>query len=206
MRVLRYSADAYNDTVNGLCGNEDVGQMSAWYMFNIEGQKYLNAGDADLGAMREIMQNYDQEYLDMDNIHTYSSPRGEKRFLEAACERMKTRFGVDIDPTCEIFSLIGAREGIAKCDLSCESDNLTPLLDLILEKTNEDKFIAKGICCGDEEIFADAVILATGHSATDIYQMLNDVAIKNNINKKSVGLHLNLRFLFIVYFSFLFSH
>ena len=25
-------ADAYNDTVTGLCGNEDVGQMSAWYI------------------------------------------------------------------------------------------------------------------------------------------------------------------------------
>lgn len=54
-----------------------------------------------------------KEYLDYENIHTYSSPRGEKRFLEAACQRMKTRFGVDIDPTCEIFSLIGAKEGIA---------------------------------------------------------------------------------------------
>ena len=52
-------------------------------------------------------------YLDTDNIHTYSSPRGEKRFLEAACQRMKKRFGVDIDPSCEIFSLIGAKEGIA---------------------------------------------------------------------------------------------
>jgi uncharacterized FAD-dependent dehydrogenase len=47
--------------------------------------------------------------------------------------------------------------------------------DLILEKTSDDKFISKGIRCGSEEIFADAVILATGHSATDIYQMLNDV-------------------------------
>lgn len=25
-------ANAYNNTVNGLCGNEDVGQMSAWYI------------------------------------------------------------------------------------------------------------------------------------------------------------------------------
>ncbi|MBQ9688864.1 aminotransferase class I/II-fold pyridoxal phosphate-dependent enzyme [bacterium] len=54
-----------------------------------------------------------KEYLDADNIHTYSSPRGEKKFLEAIAERMKRRFGVEIDPTCEIFSLIGAKEGIA---------------------------------------------------------------------------------------------
>ena len=51
--------------------------------------------------------------LDIDGIHTYSNPRGEKYFLEAIAKRMKTRFGVDMDPTCEIFSLIGSKEGIA---------------------------------------------------------------------------------------------
>ena len=51
--------------------------------------------------------------LDEDGIHTYSTPRGEKYFLEAISQRMKERFGVDIDPTCEIFSLIGSKEGIA---------------------------------------------------------------------------------------------
>ena len=43
--------------------------------------------------------------LDIDGIHTYSTPRGEKYFLEAISKRMKDRFGVDIDPACEIFSL-----------------------------------------------------------------------------------------------------
>lgn len=51
--------------------------------------------------------------LDIDGIHTYSTPRGEKYYLEAISKRMKTRFGVDIDPTCEIFSLIGSKEGLA---------------------------------------------------------------------------------------------
>ncbi len=51
--------------------------------------------------------------LDIDGIHTYSTPRGEKYYLEAIAKRMKTRFSVDIDPTCEIFSLIGSKEGIA---------------------------------------------------------------------------------------------
>lgn len=51
--------------------------------------------------------------LDIDGIHTYSSPKGEKFYLEAIAQRMKNRFGVDIDPTCEIFSLIGSKEGIA---------------------------------------------------------------------------------------------
>ena len=45
--------------------------------------------------------------LDIDGIHTYSNPRGEKFFLEAVSRRMKERFGVDIDPSCEVFSLLG---------------------------------------------------------------------------------------------------
>ncbi len=46
-------------------------------------------------------------------IHTYSTPRGENYFLEAAAKRMKNRFGVEIDPKTEVFSLIGSKEGIA---------------------------------------------------------------------------------------------
>ena len=51
--------------------------------------------------------------LDIDGIHTYSSPKGEKYFLESIALRMKNRFGVDMDPTSEIFSLIGSKEGLA---------------------------------------------------------------------------------------------
>ena len=51
--------------------------------------------------------------LDIEGIHTYSTPRGEKFFLEAVSRRMKERFGVDMDPACEIFSLIGSKEGLA---------------------------------------------------------------------------------------------
>ena len=51
--------------------------------------------------------------LDETGIHTYSSPKGEKFYLEAIAKRMKTRFGVELDPTCEIYSLIGSKEGIA---------------------------------------------------------------------------------------------
>lgn len=51
--------------------------------------------------------------LDIDGIHTYSTPRGEKYFLEAIATRMKNRFGVVVDPSCEIFSLIGSKEGLA---------------------------------------------------------------------------------------------
>lgn len=54
-----------------------------------------------------------KEALDLPGIHSYSSPRGEAYFLDAVAKRMKARFGVDLDPKKEIFSLIGSKEGIA---------------------------------------------------------------------------------------------
>lgn len=54
-----------------------------------------------------------KEALDMKGIHSYSSPRGEKFYLEAISKRMKERFGVDVNPANEIFSLIGSKEGLA---------------------------------------------------------------------------------------------
>ncbi|MBO5738624.1 aminotransferase class I/II-fold pyridoxal phosphate-dependent enzyme [bacterium] len=54
-----------------------------------------------------------KKYIDIDGMHTYSTPRGEKFYLEAIAKRMKARFNVDIDPTCEIYSLIGSKEGLA---------------------------------------------------------------------------------------------
>ncbi len=54
-----------------------------------------------------------KEVLNDPSIHTYSTPRGEAYFLEAISRRMKKRFGVDVNPKNEIFSLIGSKEGIA---------------------------------------------------------------------------------------------
>ena len=60
--------------------------------------------------------------------------------------------------------------------------------DLILEKDEKNNFITKGIICIDsnekniiQKIYSDAVILATGHSATDIYKMIYDCCCKNNL-------------------------
>lgn len=65
-----------------------------------------------------------KEALDVKGIHSYSSPKGEKYFLEAVAQRMKTRFSVELDPKSEIFSLIGSKEGIA--NLIRELINATP--------------------------------------------------------------------------------
>jgi len=54
-----------------------------------------------------------KDVLDEKNIHTYSTPKGEKYFREAIAQKMQTRFGVELDPDKEIFSLIGSKEGLA---------------------------------------------------------------------------------------------
>ena len=54
-----------------------------------------------------------KEILDEDGIHTYSIPKGEDYFRNAIATRMKNRFGVDVDPNKEVFSLVGSKEGIA---------------------------------------------------------------------------------------------
>ncbi len=54
-----------------------------------------------------------KQILDEDGIHTYSSPKGEDYFRKAIALRMKNRFGVDLDPDKEIYSLVGSKEGIA---------------------------------------------------------------------------------------------
>lgn len=53
------------------------------------------------------------EALKTPQIHTYSTPKGEAFFLKAIAKRMKNRFGVELDPKTEIFSLIGSKEGLA---------------------------------------------------------------------------------------------
>ena len=50
--------------------------------------------------------------LDEKNIHTYSTPKGEKYFIDAIIKRMKKRFNVELKSE-EICSLIGSKEGIA---------------------------------------------------------------------------------------------
>lgn len=51
--------------------------------------------------------------LDEKGIHLYSSPKGEKFYRDAVAKRMKERFGVELNPDTEIFSLIGSKEGLA---------------------------------------------------------------------------------------------
>lgn len=53
------------------------------------------------------------EAMQGEGMHTYTTPKGEDYFLAAVAQRMKKRFGVDMDTKTEICSLIGSKEGIA---------------------------------------------------------------------------------------------
>ena len=64
-------------------------------------------------APPEFVINALKNCLNEPGIHSYSVPKGEMYFLEAVASRMKKRFGVDVDPKTEIFSLIGSKEGLA---------------------------------------------------------------------------------------------
>lgn len=50
--VGRICGELYDDTPEGLCGNEDCGQMSAWYVFSVMGFYPMNpcGGDYVIGA------------------------------------------------------------------------------------------------------------------------------------------------------------
>lgn len=54
-----------------------------------------------------------KEFLTEDNIHTYSVTRGELYFRQAIAERMKNRFGVNLDVNTEIAALLGSKDGLA---------------------------------------------------------------------------------------------
>lgn len=64
--------------------------------------------------------------LNESGMSTYSTPKGEVFFLEAVAERMKKRFGVDLDTKTEIFSLIGSKEGLANMFRCLVNPTLNP--------------------------------------------------------------------------------
>ncbi len=68
---------------------------------------------APVDAVPDFVKQKTIEYISDDSLGTYSTPKGEKKFLNAVAHRMKERFNVSLDPNTEVFSLIGSKEGIA---------------------------------------------------------------------------------------------
>ena len=79
----------------------DQNDSSTWYMFTIEGQKCLLAGDSEKGGIHKVMMTYDSEYLDMDMfslLHHGHSTRNEftdytkvKTVLVTTCDKTPKR-------------------------------------------------------------------------------------------------------------------
>ena len=107
--------------------NDYIQNLETYIMFQIK-QRQLELTDElikkdrkpiamSMGAPVDMVPEFAidtlKSVLDDPSIHTYSTPKGEKYFLEAVSRRMKKRFNVDVSPKDEIFSLIGSKEGIA---------------------------------------------------------------------------------------------
>ncbi len=106
--------------------NNEIQHMKNYIMFEIKARQIeltpeLKAKNRapialSMGAPVERIPEYallkTKEYLNSDSLHTYTTPKGEAKFLEAVASRMKDRFGVEINPKDEVCSLIGSKEGI----------------------------------------------------------------------------------------------
>lgn len=72
----------------------------------------LGVGDPDLPTPPHIVQALIDTVRDPDNHH-YPSYLGMASFREAVAGWYKKRFSVDLDPTSEVLSLMGSKDGVA---------------------------------------------------------------------------------------------
>jgi LL-diaminopimelate aminotransferase len=72
----------------------------------------LGVGDPDLPTPPHIVQALIDAAQDPDNHH-YPSYLGMQTFREAVAGWYKRRFSVDLDPSSEIISLMGSKDGVA---------------------------------------------------------------------------------------------
>ena len=107
--------------------NDEIQNMQNYIMFEIKARQIeltpelkaknrtpipLSMG-APVDPVPDFVINKAIEYMHINSLHTYTTPKGEVKFLEAAAKRMKERFKVELNPKNEIFSLIGSKEGLA---------------------------------------------------------------------------------------------
>ncbi|MEE3349634.1 MAG: aminotransferase class I/II-fold pyridoxal phosphate-dependent enzyme [Candidatus Gastranaerophilaceae bacterium] len=107
--------------------NKDVMSLETYIMFRLKEKTeslreeltkrnrkpiFLSMGAPTTNPPKKLIKRV-KELMDEPKIHLYATPRGEVLFRKAISQRMKERFGVDINPETEVFSLIGSKEGIA---------------------------------------------------------------------------------------------
>ncbi len=72
----------------------------------------LGIGDPDTPTLEDVVAEM-HVAIDNPKNHDYPPYNGTKEFREAACEWMKERFGVELDPDKEMLANIGSKEAIA---------------------------------------------------------------------------------------------
>ncbi|MCX8116696.1 MAG: LL-diaminopimelate aminotransferase [Desulfobacterota bacterium] len=77
----------------------------------------LGVGDPDLSTPQPIIERMKEAIQDPKNHH-YPSYEGMIEFRTAAARWFERRFGVRFDPTTEVLTLIGTKEGIAHLPLA----------------------------------------------------------------------------------------
>jgi LL-diaminopimelate aminotransferase len=77
----------------------------------------LGVGDPDMPTPEPIIEVLKREAQEPAN-HQYPSYEGLLSFREAVAGWYESRFGVALDPVCEVVSLIGSKEGIAHLPLA----------------------------------------------------------------------------------------
>lgn len=77
----------------------------------------LGVGDPDKPTPAHIVEAGQKAMAD-PRRHQYPFGGGLKEFRNAAAQFMKKRFGVELDPATEIYSLIGSKEGIGHLPLA----------------------------------------------------------------------------------------
>ena len=107
--------------------NNEIQNMKNYIMFEIKARQNeltpmlkaknrapiaLSMG-APVDRVPEFVIGKTAHYMNNDSLHTYSTPKGEARFLEAVSTYMKNRFNVEIDSKKEVVSLIGSKEGLS---------------------------------------------------------------------------------------------
>jgi LL-diaminopimelate aminotransferase len=77
----------------------------------------LSVGDPDLPTPKHIIEALCKAALDPSN-HQYPSYEGKMTFRKAVADWYMQTFNVDLDPTKEVLTLIGSKEGIAHAPLA----------------------------------------------------------------------------------------
>ena len=71
----------------------------------------LDMGSPDMPPEGKIIEKLRQEVLRPD-VHAYSPSGGTQEFKEAVGTYYLNRYGVELDPVSEVFTLIGSKEGL----------------------------------------------------------------------------------------------